>query len=236
MCIAVYCPKGKRITQETFFECWNSNDDGGGFMYVKNGLQIVKEVDDPAKLWMQYKNALKIAASPFVLHFRIATSGKVNKENCHPFKVNDGLAVVHNGMIDIKIKAKSLSDTVHFTKLLRRLPRNFLNKGWARELISGYCSGSKLVFLSSAGEVEIINEHLGKWDSGVWFSNNSYKPLVSRTVYTFPTYQAYQGDESSEEIGVCLECYSPLAGDEVKVCKYCATDPTAFGNLPKFFD
>ena len=236
MCIAVYCPKGKRITQETFFECWNSNDDGGGFMYVKNGLQIVKEVDDPAKLWMQYKKALKIAASPFVLHFRIATSGKVNKENCHPFKVNDGLAVVHNGMIDIKIKAKSLSDTVHFTKLLRRLPRNFLNKGWARELISGYCSGSKLVFLSSAGEVEIINEHLGKWDSGVWFSNNSYKPLVSRTVYTFPTYQAYQGDESSEEIGVCLECYSAHAGDEVKVCKYCATDPTAFGNLPKFFD
>lgn len=231
MCIAVFCPKGKRLTQEAFFECWYSNDDGGGFMYAHEGaLKIVREINDPMRLWKEYQNALKVAYSPFVLHFRIATSGKVNLKNCHPFRINEGLAVCHNGIIDIKIKSKALSDTVHFTKLLRRLPPNFLHKWEYKELIAGYCAGSKLVFMSGAGEVEIINECLGLWDSGVWFSNNSYKPATAYSQLSGAKYAYYdrdtisepfEFDEGSDLDELCAQCFEPLREREHRVCAVC---------------
>jgi hypothetical protein len=36
-------------------------------------------------------------------------------------------------------------------------------------------SGSKLAFLNTKGEINIINDKAGVWDDGVWYSNSGYK-------------------------------------------------------------
>ena len=41
--------------------------------------------------------------------------------------------------------------------------------------ISEYIGYSKLIFLDSKDKYTIINEELGKWSSGNWYSNDSYK-------------------------------------------------------------
>ena len=59
------------------------------------------------------------------------------------------------------------------------------------ESVEEWASGSKLVILSVSPLAQydwyILNESLGHWFNGVWFSNNSYKPY-----YTYkPKTRAY---------------------------------------------
>jgi hypothetical protein len=62
--------------------------------------------------------------------------------------------------------------------ILQKLPANFLDRKGITELIRGYIDSSKLVFLHSTGRYDIINERLGHWSDGNWYSNKTYKPTV----------------------------------------------------------
>ena len=178
MCIIVL-NKREHLAEELLKECWLSNNDGAGLMYSINGeLNIFKELKNFKTLYDYYstlRNEFKKTA--IALHFRIATSGKVDSNNIHPFKINEKLAFMHNGMIDIPLQRKSkVNDTIAFNqKILKQLPHNFLNNVAMRELISRYVERSKLLFMNYLGKYWILNEHLGHWDKkGNWFSNYSY--------------------------------------------------------------
>jgi hypothetical protein len=44
MCIIVYKPKGKKLPKyETLKTCFENNNNGAGFMYVENGIVIIKK-------------------------------------------------------------------------------------------------------------------------------------------------------------------------------------------------
>lgn len=193
MCIAIYLPAGKELSEETLKICNDANPDGMGFAFFndKNEMIINKEVE-PKKILRKIKLFPIIRKNfinrPFLVHFRIATHGKISKPCCHPFRVDSDTVFCHNGILrqeyGLSIQSK-ISDTMMFNKsILQRIEKKDLDRMMEskndvlRDLLEGYIgSGNKMVILNSKDQYVILNEHLGVWDNGIWFSNSSYKVI-----------------------------------------------------------
>jgi hypothetical protein len=179
------------MTEESLNNCWMANDDGAGVAWAYKGqLYVFKELKNFDTFYNYYNKLVETIGneSPMILHFRIKTHGPINLSNCHPFLVNENLAMVHNGILSIDVPKDSTdSDTAVFNKIiLRKLPEDFLNNGAIITLLEKFCIGSKLIFLDSLGNYKIINEKSGDWIDGIWYSNNSHKPR-SYTAFTNTT-------------------------------------------------
>lgn len=191
MCIAIVSPKGTTITSQSFRNCWDNNYNGAGFMYNDddNKIHVVKEMDKFDRIYNKYKRLRKkFPNATFLVHFRISTHGVINKENCHPFKVNKTLGFIHNGIIHHVQKNKDYSDTNMFNRdILKNMPGisvEMLNSPAMQELIGNYIGYSKLAFMDNLGKFSIINEHKGNWgDDGIWYSNDSYKRVKTTVDY-----------------------------------------------------
>lgn len=187
MCIAILnLATASPITEQQFKTCWKANPDGAGMIFVSGDqLYVQKEMTDVDRFYQSYLYYKEVnPLSNFVIHFRVATAGRVCEHNCHPFIVNKDLAFVHNGMIDITSNAE-YSDTYFFNELLRKLPADFLENDGIRTLIQGSIGWSKLVFLQSDNRWHIINDKKGYWEPcGNWYSNSSHKEYVP-AAYTY---------------------------------------------------
>jgi hypothetical protein len=180
MCIAIYKPEGKEIERETLERCYNTNPDGAGYMFHKNDkLYVKKGFFSFSDFWQSYRRDRK---KECVIHFRIKTHGPINKDNCHPYLVNDKFAFVHNGIIS-GYSAADKSDTWLFNE---DVIQPFVNK-WGnlglfedpiKKLIESRIGYSKLIFMDNQGNTKIFNEDKGYWDDGVWYSNGGYKKPV----------------------------------------------------------
>ncbi len=212
MCIAILNTKNT-LTKETLQQCWKSNPDGAGMIYTANGqLQVFKEMTNFDKFYKEYSKQRKAnKQSNFVLHFRIATSGKIDKTNCHPFNVSKNLSFVHNGMISIKQLNNNVSDTYTFNELiLKKLPATFLTNHAILDLIENYIGYSKLIFLDSDNTASILNEHLGHWDKlDNWYSNNSYQCTYAKAKAKTKNYQ------------IDADYYNSAYYNDTNLCGYC---------------
>jgi hypothetical protein len=203
MCIAIYKPEDKLIDRETLERCYNSNPDGAGYMFHKNNqLYVKKGFFEFSDFWKSYKRDQK---KECVIHFRIKTHGQINKDNCHPYLVNDKFAFVHNGIIS-GYSDTDKSDTWLFNE---DVIQPFVNK-WGnlglfedpvKKLIESRIGYSKLIFMDNEGNTKIFNEDKGSWDDGVWYSNGSYKkpvPVVAPPPVSYtPSYaKNYSYDKS----------------------------------------
>lgn len=186
MCIAIYKPAHKELSEETLKNSWDANSDGAGFMYAeKKKLFIVKGL-------MTYE-AFKKAYEPHknkecVLHFRISTHGKVDEANTHPFSIDKNLGMVHNGIIN-KVSCdvdKNMSDTWHFVEKFLKKFHSIYPQFWLeaefKKLIENYILGSKFILMDNEGNCDIYNESVGTWDCECWFSNTSYKSYTRNLI------------------------------------------------------
>lgn len=180
MCIIVVNRK-KPLSRETFVNCWTENPDGFGMSYSEGGkLHTVKRLIGMNEAFDIYHAVRQRAKGAILLHFRIATHGSVNIENCHPFDINPSLAIAHNGVINIRTTGDQ-SDTRQFVKdVLRKLPNGFLKNQGITSLLSLSIGSSKLAFLDCEGRYTIIGEKQGIWEGGNWYSNHTYKPIAAR--------------------------------------------------------
>jgi len=206
MCVAILKPNKSTIDNKTIKQCWKKNPHGGGFMYVRDGkIVIIKElskVDNYIKLFREHE---KFFNGDVVLHFRIATSGETDLINTHPHKVNNNIYMVHNGIIerceDINSK---FSDTINFCTFISNLPNSFMKNDSILELISGYINNDKMIFLNRDNEVKIINESLGMWIGGNWFSNNHWQETQKFNLWNHNNYETrivYNDNKKH-----CIEC------------------------------
>jgi hypothetical protein len=88
--------------------------------------------------------------------------------------------------------------------MLKKFKHNFLACDMSKYFISEYIGYSKLLFLDADDKYTIINEELGKWADGNWYSNDSYKQYndysyygnvkVSKTTAMTPTISSYKVD------------------------------------------
>lgn len=164
-------------------------------MYTHNNqLQIVKGLMTFETFAAAYEPHREKAC---VLHFRIKTHGMTNQENTHPFLVDNGLGMVHNGILSSvdTTSDETMSDTWHFSKThlhrFRRDNKRFYLNPVYKTLIESYIGYSKLIFMDHQGNVEIFNESKGVWDSGCWFSNTSYKTYVQPPKKAKEKYQGH---------------------------------------------
>ena len=232
MCIAIL--QRRKIKRKILSNCFDNNPDGAGYMFHDGQELIIKKgfftfkgfysnyIDD----WNKYKKV-----SDFILHFRIMTSGLKNSRNCHPHvvqmeKEKVKLAFVHNGIIDIETEYVS-SDSIAFAKLLKQLPKNFLNNNAIISLIETRIEKSKLIFMDNKGETTIVNEDLGEWEKGNWFSNTSYSYQTyfkKKAIKELPIYdhcefcgEALKDWENSlynhEGYDICYNCYMAFTFD-----------------------
>lgn len=125
MCIICYTDK-VQISDEILKKMWDANPDGAGFAWVESNKAHYR------KGFMKFEdliNALPEDRSHLMLHFRIATSGKIDGAHCHPFDFKNPLQesgitnrlLFHNGIISVNWKEKEEdkkehSDTYLFIK------------------------------------------------------------------------------------------------------------------------
>lgn len=192
MCIAILKPKDKTISKEILEACHDINKDGMGFAYVNDGKVIIKKFMDFKKFYKEYLNVENL--SNMLIHFRIATHGNVEVDNCHPFRLNDRMALIHNGIISgYGSKTKNKVDTQDFIeKVIGKISYKMWKNPSYRELVGDAIGYSKFCILDNQDNYYIINEKKGSWVDGVWYSNNSYKPRQKEVVIT-PEEKSSQG-------------------------------------------
>lgn len=178
MCICILnTKKAGRLPKSQIKNSWENNDMGAGLLWNSKGkLNVFKTYDYDDFLDKYNEVRSDKATGNIVLHFRIATSGYNGQQNLHPFLVNDKLGFVHNGVIS-GLGNKDFSDTYEFNDMLKKFKHDFIDCEMSRYFISEYISYSKLIFLDANGKYTIINEELGKWTDGNWYSNDSYKQV-----------------------------------------------------------
>lgn len=104
---ALSCNKKDRATFSLplFARYHEPNWDGWGVgYYVETYAKVVKNTDDPNVSESFRKTIQKADSNVIIAHIRLATSGDVCTENCHPFKfryLNRDWLFAHNGTIGI---------------------------------------------------------------------------------------------------------------------------------------
>jgi len=206
MCLLVVCNPNSTPSKDELTTGACKNPHGFGFA-IDTGSGIISERSMSAKksirrfleLREQYPNGYAM------WHARYATHGVKNELNCHPFKLEGehDTYLAHNGVLDILIpKDDKRSDTrILAEELLPRLGGvSALDDDYLYDMISSWASGSKIAVMtndpSAQYKIYIINENAGSWDdNGIWWSNTSYKPVVSTPRTESYTYT--YGDEPS---------------------------------------
>ena len=202
MCIIAIQPKGELISEQTLKNCWENNNDGAGIMYAENGKILVHKELTSFKKFMKFKRNLDSFDINIVFHFRISTSGKVDSNNIHPFKVNNDLYFCHNGILNISVPNDSvINDTqIYNNGILKNLPKGFQHNAGIMNLIRfSIGEKNKFVFLDSKGEFYIINEDAGIWDNEIWYSNTTYQYSYSsgysytkKSIYPYTELDAWE--------------------------------------------
>lgn len=193
MCIIMYSPANKYLSDATIKEAFLNNPDGAGVMYQlpSGNIKYIKGLMTIEELLAAYKAIPKEYEK--AIHCRIATSGAVSKQCCHPFTVTKDLKVMtrlsntidcclmHNGVFTEHTPKEGLkspySDTMIFTSKIVAPLKASLHSYALQVLLSDYISNSKLLIFQRGQEPLM----LGTWVQdayGNYFTNTSYKPFV----------------------------------------------------------
>ena len=185
MCIIALTTKGKLVKKEKLLNMTRSNSHGFGISWIENGkVKTFKSMDNKKFI----ERAIDIQSkfyneSEILIHCRIATSGKTDIKNCHPFPVDNDTVFAHNGVLDEEVAegTATKSDTRIFNdRFLKQLKPDFLKTRHMRKII-GELIGSynKLAFLTVNKDLPknayIINKSQGEIDDGIWYSNGSHR-------------------------------------------------------------
>jgi len=179
MCIAISKPEGIQIFPEVLETCFESNPDGAGFAYSdENGKVVIQKgfftIEEFLEAYKEHE------MKQCLIHFRIKTHGHISEENCHPFLVNDHIAMIHNGVIH-GYGYSNKSDTADFVEttvkpLVEDFGEDILKHPRIIKMIEKYIGYSKLMFLNTQTKEFIIhNEDSCNENSGVIFSNYSWQ-------------------------------------------------------------
>lgn len=187
MCIIAIKPRGQKMfPRKTIETMFSNNPDGAGVMYYDlNKKKVIIDkgfttVDDLLK----YLDRKDFTNTPLIIHFRISTSGSINKLNCHPYPVykqnkthaETCLAMCHNGVLKQYEPPKNATynDTQNFIwKFIKRLPYGFTeSEKYLMYIKKEIGDNNKLCFLDDKGRVVMVGKF--EKDNGYYYSNTSY--------------------------------------------------------------
>lgn len=184
MCIAVVTDPGYKVPVDILGKCIASNKDGGGMAFVKEDRVVIRKgffvladfLDAYNEIFEQYGKD-----NNMLIHFRIATTGKVGAENCHPYALDKGkAALIHNGWFNWALGGTdaNLSDT---RELVGGVFNNFnyADALAARDRIGQIIgSNNKIATLHADGGAIIFNKVNWYKHEGAWYSHRGPIPYV----------------------------------------------------------
>ena len=224
ICIICYKQAGARFDPDRLKECSRANPDGWGIMYALKGeLHTEKGLD----VLDDFSMFNRIVNTPVAIHFRTASVGAISIENCHPHKVNDDLAFMHNGNL-FHFRKPGQTDSQVFAQFCREhWPITWTN-------LEDYCwrNYSKILFMDFNGTVWIVNEQAGMWENGCWYSNGGIPHYIG---YGYSGAYGYsetdvrhkggalsvQGFANAQEWAKCLECGGWFYRLQTEYCDDC---------------
>lgn len=189
MCVAIYKPAQARLDPEDLWNCWMDNHDGMG-VAIATGKELItfKEMTD----FPYFRDLLdRYEEYDMIVHFRIATHGYIDESNCHPFKIADNVAMIHNGVLSGMDDPEYVrSDTRVFAEdilepIMKDYPGILENKAFLSMITHIAGSWNRLIFLTADGRYAIVNEDDGEWINGAWFSNTHWKWTNWRNTYKY---------------------------------------------------
>lgn len=187
MCIIVYNRDGKELCKDSMRTAYDNNPHGYGIMwYDGDRVLSLKEHDGGfQRLWETIE---RFKGVPYALHLRWRTRGARGLKQCHPHVVTskdsgapEDVYLMHNGTLSGFQNHAKLSDTNMFAHKMRVLMQiKGLDFSSALDNMEQHISAgftNRLLFMTSAGEITLVNESAGKWIDGVWYSNlYSFQP------------------------------------------------------------
>ena len=217
MCVIVAKKRGIELpSKKTLKDCFETNPDGAGLMYVNENKKIVIEkgfmtFEAFYKKLTELNKKYNLKKKALVMHFRITTQGGTSPGNCHPFPITDDekklkatylecndVAFAHNGIISLYSMRddKGLSDTMLLSKELLyplfNYNKKFYKQEHNQELIEEIIGTDKIAFLDNEEKIITIGEF--KEDEGVLYSNLNHKKNYN---YYYNDYDYYNYDNYS---------------------------------------
>jgi hypothetical protein len=198
MCIICIKPAGTPApSKEIINNMGESNPDGFGLAYVKNGEVIVRKTMD-LKTYTKWVLSLP-KETPAILHLRIATHGSVNEKNCHPFLSDDKkVAFAHNGILSITNREDMTDSETYFRDVLEPVRLSGIAVGSPRydNAVNCVVKGSKFAILEASGNITLYGEWIE--DGGYKYSNDTYKPRWN--YYQYGGYAGWFNEPYEEEL------------------------------------
>jgi glutamine amidotransferase len=164
-----------------------------------------------------------------MFHHRFSTGGGETVENCHPFTWahDERIAIGHNGVLPIPA-GKRKSDTRIWTENhLGNLDPTVVDGTQWMQRTEKWLGSSKAVILSAHPETEyglyILNEHLGHWEDGVWWSNTSYTEARWRSMpqYAVGTFSGITNKAAMQAEQSLLDEEERTLSDDWVTCSGC---------------
>lgn len=229
MCIMSYY---KTNIEADYYKLLNgaySNDDGHGYWIEGVGVEKIGRVSDTmvVEFIKKFIALREEAGNPqAVFHSRYATSGNLNKPDMsHPFTIPDSLGgglLFHNGVVGAGKGSKS--DTyLYVNSKLRRFYSEKKQTLLLNQVALDIGVHNKFIIVQN-NNVDIVNEKSGLWDSGVWWSNDGYRPRyyypetkLSNNYYGHEQFAVEQFIEDDLDwwnsngdfpVSVCMDCGS----------------------------
>ena len=171
MCVIIYKDRKTSLDFETVRLAYDTNPDGVGVAINDCDTWTIKKYMYPSKQQLKTLcNNLKEKEA--ILHFRIATSGGINLDNCQPFLFdNDQQVLFHNGVI---YSLNGISSHKSDTRLLIDI------LGKEKEAISNILfnisekSNNKFVLIDDKNEIQFFGDF--KNYKGLLCSNLNFVP------------------------------------------------------------
>lgn len=213
MCLLTVMSPYSTPTREQLMRAACANPHGFGYAIMFDDRIVTGRGLDAAEVIDRFLEIRERCPDTWAMfHHRYTTHGASTKSNCHPFRVGGDADIVlaHNGIIPIDIAdGDKRSDTRVFAE--DELPSllEWLDDDEGFQALEDYVGWSKVAIFSLSpklkNNVYIMNEDMGHWDRGIWWSNTSYKESAIER-YNFRSYSYAWDDEEYEVIGSKSSC------------------------------
>lgn len=177
MCVLIHKPAGVAVPEPIIQSAALHNADGWGVMgHTADGDTVLeRHVDVDATRTIDFLRAH--TDSELAIHLRRRTHGDVNACNAHPFEIEPGLYLMHNGSFTLPIRDPMYSDTWHLVHdILRPLAchhRDLITDPTFLQLISAVAGPDNRLILFDArrSQFHVVNRQIGVDHAGLWIGS-----------------------------------------------------------------
>lgn len=177
MCLIVHKPPQARIPHGLLTAAVRLNGDGWGLMgHDADGRRLL-ERHSHIDLDELLRTEEELAHAEYVLHLCRRTRGRVDLDNTHPFEIDEGVYLMHNGTLNFDGGLAGDSDTRSFAlHVLRPLARRYtgllVDREFLRLLELSLNPQNKAVLYDfPRRRFDFLNRATGAEFEGLWLSS-----------------------------------------------------------------